>query len=453
MKTPHDKLVIGFGELRDSRLNRPLVIAEAKGVFFIDENGKEIIDGYASFYCNSLGQGDPEIIEAMVEQMRASTQVVTAEYRTAPVVLELAEKLGELVPLRDPHIYFTTSGSEANDSIIKFAWCANRIKGEPRRRKIISRFGSYHGATIATAGTGGGKQLFEQFGVPLQDMIHVSQPDYFNNRLAGETKDEFVARLAHELDQAVQAAGPETVAGFMAEPISYSCGFFPPPDGYWRAMQDVLHRYGIPLFIDEIVTNFGRTNQLFGSQTYDIDATCLAIGKSLSSGYGPIAGVAMSGEFYEELERSSLATGGFRHAGTFAGHPTCAAAALRVLQLYEERNVMQHINEMTVVLEKLLHPYRDHPLVLDVRHVGLGAAIQLSPAGQPGNEGRALSDLCFDEGLLARPVGDSLVLAPPLSITAEELGLLFDRLAAAMARYEANRQQCNQEIRVNQSSL
>src|SRR5581483_7375033 len=216
----NDTLVLGFSDLNRLRRERPMVLTGGRGVFVFDEHGRDYIEAVSSFYCVALGYNDAELVEAATRQLRTLPMYPSAVHRTVPVVMELAEKLKAISPIPNTHVAFATTGSEANDSLIKFLWYGNVHAGEPRRRKIISRRGSYHGGTALLTGLGGNEALVRSFGIPTDDFVYVGQPDWPAAAQPDETEQEYTVRLARELDAAIQAAGPETMGAMIAEPVS-----------------------------------------------------------------------------------------------------------------------------------------------------------------------------------------------------------------------------------------
>jgi 4-aminobutyrate---pyruvate transaminase len=437
----NDTLVLGFSDLNRLRRERPMVLTGGRGVFVFDEHGRDYIEAVSSFFCVALGYSEPELVEAAMRQLRTLPMYPSAAHRTVPVVMELAEKLKSMSPIPNAHVAFATTGSEANDHLIKFMWFGNVHAGEPRRRKIVSRRGSYHGSTVLLTGLGGSEALAKSFGIPSDDFVHVSHPDWPAAAQPGESEEEYTARLARELDGAILAAGPETVSAMIAEPVSVSAGMLPPPAGYFDAVRNVLDSYGIQLFIDEVVTGFGRTGNMWGCETLGIAPDCLTSAKGLSSAYQPISAILMSDEFHDRIERASGEDGWFAHAGTYHAHPVAAAVALKTLEIFERRDILGHVRRVIPVWHRALRGLGDHPLVAGVRLFGLTGAVALRRPGveasrvhtlKVGGLGRAAYDAGAEQGVLVRPVGDSVVMAPPLVITEAEIEELVRRLQKAL---------------------
>lgn len=430
---PDNATLIGFTNLRHARTSRPLVMEKGRGIFLTDENGREYIEGCSSFYSAALGFSEPELVEAAIRQMRQLPAYASGLYRTVPAALALGEKLSAMAPMKGARVAFASTGSEANDFLIKFMRFHNAHRGEPQRTKIIARALSYHGATVATAPLGGFPGTARAFNLPMQDVITVSQPDYPNNKQDGEDEAAYTARLLAEIEQAIVQAGPETVGAMILDPVSYSAGCIVPPAGYLSGLRALLERYGVLLFDDEVITGFCRTGHMFAAQTFGMRPNCMTLAKALSGAYFPISAIVMDGDFYDGLERGSDEEGTFSHSATYGGHPVAAAVALRMIQIIEERDILGHVRKVAPRLQQLLASLAGHPMVFNIRGVGLGGAVQLhSRADAPGARGQAMQAAMMAEGLLLRVVKDTINFAPPLIITQAEVEELFARFCRAL---------------------
>ena len=439
----NDSLVLGLSNLGELRRNRPMLMNRGRGVFVFDEQGKDYIEAVSSLYCAALGFSDEELIEAAIRQMRELPVYPSALNRTVPVVVELAEALQAAAPFPDAFVLFSTTGSEAIDGLIKLMWYGNIHSGHPKRRKIISRWGSYHGATIYTSALGGGTPLHRSFGLPEQDFLYVSHPNWPNGAASGETEAEYTAALVEELRGVVEANDPETIGAFIAEPVSVSGGVFAPPASYFGAIKTLLSGYGIRLFADEVVSGFGRTGSMWGSQTYAIDPDCLVAAKGLSSAYQPISALLMKPDFYRGLERGNEATGNFAHGGTYHAHPVAAAVALETLRIFERRRIVEHVRAILPAWQAILRRLSTHPLVRETRHAGLLGALEIGLPGAERRNGVATSlsigglprqvyEAGLERGIITRPLAGCIVLAPPLIISEAELEELERRLRRSL---------------------
>ena len=444
----NDAILLGFSDLKRLKTERPLVFERGKGIFIFDENGKDYIESVSCFYCVSLGFSEERLVEAATRQLKTLPMYSSAIHRTVPAVIELTERLAALSPVKNPRIYFSTTGSEANDYLIKFMWYGNGFNGEPKRRKIISRRASYHGSTIATCSLGGSSELHESFGIPMDFSLQVSHPSWPNTALEGEDEDAFTDRLAAELDETISKAGPETVGAMIAEPVSVSSGMFPPPRSYFPKLTKVLRQYGVQLFIDEVVTGFGRSGRMWASEAMGLEPDCLTCAKGISGAYMPIAGIVMGEEFSRRLDIGSEEKGWFAHGATHHAHAVSAAVANEVLNIFEERDVLGHVRRTIPHWNRMLDSLLDHPLVVGNRKWGLTGAIEVAYPGESkagaagslkvGGITKDVYEAGLAQGVIVRPLAGCFVMAPPLIITAAEIDELGRRVRAALDRVLAS---------------
>ncbi|MEQ9059519.1 MAG: aminotransferase class III-fold pyridoxal phosphate-dependent enzyme, partial [Gammaproteobacteria bacterium] len=318
-------LILGFQRVSENTAALTRCMEYGRGIYVYDSDGREYIEATASFYVAALGYQNAELIDAIERQYRELPFFVSALNRTCRVSLELAEKLVAIAPVPGAHVVFGASGSEAIDFLVKLLRFGAVARGEPQRTTIVGRYGSYHGGTLASASLTGGHH--EEFGLPLAGFRHVAQPDYHGAREPGESEADFSARLAAELAALVAAEPEHSIAAFCAEPVSFSAGLKVPPAAYFPAIRAVLDAHGIELVADEVVTGFGRTGELFGSETLVLAPHHVTMAKGITSGYFPLSAVALGHDLYAALEDGSERLGVLAHAGTFAAHPVGAAAA------------------------------------------------------------------------------------------------------------------------------
>ena len=446
MATPHAlvnederlPLLIGFQRIAENTAKTTRFIDRGKGVYVYDTDGREYIEATASFYVAALGYMHDELVDAIHAQYRDLPFFTSALHRTSKSSLELAERLREVVPVPDAHILFGTTGSEANDFLVKLLYFQAVVRGQPERRSIIARQGSYHGGTLATASLTGAHH--EEFGLPLPGFLHVSQPDYHGDREPSETPDDYAARLSRELEALINAQPAASIAAFFAEPVSFSAGLKLPPATYFSNVAAVLKRNGIAFVADEVVTGFGRTGAMFGSDTFGLKPDHAVIAKGITSGYFPLSAVAIGSELYADLETGSDRVGTFAHAATYAAHPVGAAAALKVMEIIERDDLVAHAARMGQRLAARLEKLGEHPLIGDVRHVGLAGALDFlrrDGDDRPVNDDAdALSisvyERALDAGVVTRPAGRSLVIAPPLIVQEAEIDEICDRIERAL---------------------
>jgi 4-aminobutyrate--pyruvate transaminase len=434
----NESILLGFSDLRRLKSERPLIFERGRGIFVFDESGKDYIESVSCFYCAALGFSDEQLIEAAIRQLRSLPIYPSAIHRTVPAVMELTERLAALAPIAKPRIYFATTGSEANDYLVKFMWYGNAFTGEPLRRKIISRQASYHGSTIATAALGGGSDLHQSFGIPMGFSLQVSHPCWPSAAVAGEDEAQFCERLASELEEAIVAAGPETIGAMIAEPVSVSSGMHPPPNGYFPKIAAVLKKYDIQLFVDEVVTGFGRTGHMWASQSMGITPDCVTCAKGMTGAYMPIAGIIMGETFSRRLDAGNESKGWFAHGGTHHGHAVSAAVAVEVLNIFERRDILGHVQRIIPHWNRMLDSFLDHPLVVANRKFGLLGALEVAPPGlgpsgpatslKVAGVSQAIYEAGLEAGIIVRPLAGCIVMAPPLIITDDEIDELGRRL-------------------------
>jgi 4-aminobutyrate--pyruvate transaminase len=349
--------------------------------------------------------------------------------------IALAEKLKEMAPMPVGKVFFANSGSEANDSQIKFMWYAANARGQKNRKKIIARDRAYHGVTLASASLTGLDAFHKSFDLPFDFTLRAQCPHYYRGAQPGETEEQYSARLAADLDTMIQREGPDTIAAMFVEAVMGAGGAMVPPRGYFEAITSVLTKYDIKLVDDEVICGFGRTGQAFGCQTFNYQPDSMSIAKALSSAYLPISAVLLSPELVEIIEEEAVRIGGMWHAFTYSAHPVAAAVALKTLEIYETRNTFGHVRKVAPLFQQRLAALRDHPLVGEANGVGLIGAIEMvaDKASKRNFEasklvGARCGQFCQDEGVIVRPlINDRIALCPPLVISEAEIGELFDR--------------------------
>lgn len=421
------------------------VVTRGKGVYIYDEDGKEYMDGLAGLWCNALGFGEePRLTEAVVRQMQQLPFYHTFTQKAAAVTVELAEKLVRLAPVPMSKAYFCNSGSEANDTVIKMVRYMNNGLGRPQKKKIISRTKAYHGVTVAAGSLTGLPAIHKDFDLPIAGILHTDCPHYYRFGQPGESEEQFATRCAENLEKLILAEGPDTVAAMFAEPVMGAGGVIVPPRTYFEKIQVVLKKYDVLLVADEVICGFGRTGNFWGSTTFGMKPDIMTMAKQLSAGVLPIAAIMMNQRVYEALRDNSNKNIAFAHGITYSGHPACAAVALEVLKIYEERKIPERARELAPHFQKRLHSFADHPLVGECRGVGLVGAIELVRDKKTRQSfdatllvGANLVRMAHDHGLIIRPVGDSLAICPPMIATEAEIDSLFDRFAKALADTEA----------------
>ncbi|MFO0995355.1 MAG: aspartate aminotransferase family protein [Alphaproteobacteria bacterium] len=416
-----------------------LIIREGKGIYVYDESGKEYIEGLAGLWSTALGWGEERLVDAAVRVLKKLPYYHQFAAKAHEPGIDLAEKLVGMAPVPMSKAFFTNSGSEANDTVIKIVWYYNAVRGKPEKKKFISRLRAYHGVTVAAASLTGLPHVHKYFGLPIENIRHTSCPHYYRYGQAGETEEEFATRMAADLEKMIQDEGPETVAAFIAEPIMGAGGVLTPPKTYFEKVQAVLKKYDVLFVADEVICGFFRTGNAWGSNTYNLKPDILTCAKALSSSYLPIAGVMITEPIFKELMKGSAEVGNWGHGYTYSGHPVSSAVALETLKIYEERDIGAHVRRIAPTMQNGLRKFADHPLVGEVRGTGLIGAIEFvknkkTKESFDPKQGVAAQMARFaqNHGLIIRAMGDSIGVCPPLVIKNDELEELLKRFSKAL---------------------
>jgi len=419
----------------------PIVITRGKGVRVWDDAGKEYIESIAGLWCASLGFDNERLVQAAAAQMRKLPYYHGFTAKSHEPCIDLAEMLIQRAPVPMSKVFFANSGSEANDSAIKMIWYFNNAIGRPKKKKIIGRNKGYHGITIASSSLTAIPHNHRSFDVPLPGFIHTMTPHYYHFAQPGETEDAFASRCADELEKLILAEDPDTVAAMFAEPVMGAGGVLVPPRGYFEKIQAVCRKYDILFVADEVICGFWRTGNYWGSQTFNIQPDILTCAKALSSSYLPISAVMVNDRVFEAMARHSNEIGTFGHGFTYSGHPVPAAVAIETLKIYDEIDIGAHVREVGPHMQAALRRrFAEHPLVGEVRGVGLLGAVELvadkaahrnfDPTAKIGPRWVKLIE---QNGVIGRSVpGDVLTLSPPLIITKPEIDEMVERIGKAL---------------------
>ncbi len=418
------------------------IIDTGKGIRIRDVHGVELIDGFAGLYCVNVGYGRDEIADAIYKQAKKLAYYHTYVGHTNEPVIELSRRVLEWAPEGMSKVYYGLSGSDANETQIKLVRYYNNVLDRPLKKKIISRQRGYHGSSIASGSLTGLAAFHNAFDLPMAGILHTTSPYPYREAQEGETEADFANRCAHELEQMILAEGPDTVAAFIGEPVLGTGGIVPPPAGYWDAIQKVLKKYDILLIADEVVCAFGRIGTKFGCHKYGIKPDLITVAKGLTSAYAPLSGVIVSDQVWKVLEQGSDKFGPIGHGYTYSGHALGAAAALANLDIIEREDLTGNARDTGAYLQEAMkQAFGDHPIVGDVRGVGMLAALEFSsdPATRKGFDpalkvGPRIASACVERGLIARamPHGDILGFAPPLITTREDVDAIISRARDAV---------------------
>lgn len=418
------------------------IITGGKGVYVEDRDGNRFLDAFAALYCVNAGYGRTEIADAMNEQAQKLAYFhAFAGHGNTPAIT-LARMVMERAPKHMARVYFGLSGSDANETNVKLAWHYNMLRGKPEKRKIISRWRAYHGSGIVSGSMTGLKAYHARFHLPLAGFLHADAPHYLRRNDAALSEAAFTDRLIADLEAMILAEGPETIAAFIGEPVMGTGGIIPPPEDYWKGVQDLLDRYDILLISDEVVTGFGRTGSMFGASRYGLKPDFMTIAKGLTSAYAPLSGSIISQRVFNVLMQGSDDFGALAHGWTYSAHPVSCAAGIATLNLVDELGLPDNAAATgPYMLEQLRGAVAGHANVAEVRGVGLMAAVEFmeDPGARkwfepPMSVSSKISAAMQRRGVIARPMpeGDIIGFAPPLCITRDEVDQVVEALQASV---------------------
>jgi 4-aminobutyrate--pyruvate transaminase len=355
----------------------PQVIERGEGIYIWDDSGTKFLDAAAGLWCASLGYASERLAKVAYEQMRKLGYYHLYRGTTNEPGVELAEKLLSIAPVKMSKVLFQCSGSEANDTAIKLVWYYHSAIGKPQKRKIIGRNMGYHGSTSASISASGKPDMHADFGLPFPDFRHTEYPHYYRRHEDGESEEAFATRMADALEQLILTEGPDTVGGFIAEPVMGAGGGLTPPRTYWEKMQAVLRKYDVLFIADEVICGFGRTGSMWGSITYDLQPDMISSAKALSAAMQPISALMVNEKVFAAMVDESKKLGNFAHGFTYAGHPVATAVALEVLRIYDEMDMVPHVQRVGAHMQQVLRRFADHPIIGDVRGVGLMCGMEM----------------------------------------------------------------------------
>ncbi|MGB0867362.1 MAG: aminotransferase [Granulosicoccaceae bacterium] len=418
----------------------PFVIAGGDGIHIIDDQGKRYIEGMAGLWCAGLGFSEPRLAEAAAQQFAKLPYSHMFAHRSTEPAIVLSAMLAEIAPEGVNRAFFVNSGSEAVDTAIKLVSYYNNALGRPDKKRIIARQRAYHGVTVAGSSLTGLPYVHGGFDLPAKGSLHADAPHYYRYAQDGESEADYSARLVASLEQMIESEGPDTIGAFIAEPVMGAGGVLIPPTGYFEGVQAILRKHDILMIADEVICGFGRTGEMFGSDRFNIQPDLMTTAKQLSAAYLPIGAILVADRVYNAIEEYSTQFGTFGTGNTYGGHPVAAAVAIETLKIYQERNLIEHVKALEPQFLARLKELEVNPLVGQARGVGLIGAIEIvadkeSKEQYPAEAKMAVkvAAQCQQNGLILRPTpGDSVAICPPLTINANELDQLFDRLATSL---------------------
>jgi putrescine aminotransferase len=403
------------------------IITRAENIYLWDSDGHKLLDAMSGLWCVNVGYGQQALVDAATRQMK-ELPFYNAFFQTStPPAIELAELLSEVTPPQFKHVFFSGSGSEGNDTIVRMVRRYWDILGQPGRDVIISRHNAYHGSTVAGASLGGMGGMHAQGGLPIPGISHIQQPYWWDHgRPLGLTREQFGVTAARWLEERILAIGPDKVAAFIGEPVQGAGGVIIPPSTYWPEIQRICDKYGVLLVTDEVICGFGRTGRWWGCETMGVRPDLMTFAKGVTSGYVPLGGVMVG----DRVARVLVDQGGeFNHGYTYSGHPVACAVAVANIRLIRELKLVEHVREnVGPYLAEQFSNLADHPLVGDAETCGLMGAILLVKDKTLGTAfpeeveiGMVCRGHCFGNGLIMRAVGNRMIIAPPLVITRAQI--------------------------------
>lgn len=423
----------------------PMIIEDGEGIYVTDNEGRRYIEGMAGLWSVGVGFKEPRLIKAIADQAQRLPFYHNFTHKSNTPAIDLAERLIGIAPVPMSKVFYTNSGSEANDTVMKMIWYRANAMARPEKKKLISRHRGYHGVTIASASLTGLPNNHKSFDLPIDRVLHTMAPHYWKEGRDGESPEDFATRCADELEALIQREGPETVAAFWAEPVMGAGGVVVPPPTYYEKIQAVLDRHDILFVADEVICGFGRTGRMFGSETMGIRPDVIVMSKQITSSYIPFSAIMLNERTYDPIEKESGRIGTFGHGFTAGGHPLGAAVALENLAIIQERDLVANARDVGAHLLDRLHGLADHPLVGEVRGIGLIAAVELvedkarKSVTNPGALGAQMNAALQRNGLISRNMYDALAFCPPLIITRAQADDMFEIFARSLKEIEAER--------------
>lgn len=423
-------------EFASGKLGDPTIVTGGKGIRIQDAQGRSYIDGFAGLYCVNIGYGRTEVAEAIAQQAYKLAYYHSFAAHTTEALATLSDRLVRMAPGKPSKVFFGMSGSDANETQAKLVWYYNNLRGQPKKKKIISRLRGFHGCSVIAGSMTGLPFYHEDMDLPVPRILHTGAAHYYWGSEPGETEESFSQRRAAELEALIVREGPETVGAFIAEPVMGTGGIIPPPAGYWREIQTVLKRYDVLLIADEVVCGFGRVGAGFGCTLYGIEPDLVTVAKGLTSGYAPLSGAIVGEKVYAVIEEAAGRVRAFSHGYTYSGHPISVAAANAVLDIVEKEKLADRARDIGAHFqERLQDRFTRLDIVGEVRGVGLLGAVEF--VSDPHTKRRfdpelkvgvRISKAARDRGLIARamPHGDILGFAPPLVVTKSEIDEIVD---------------------------
>lgn len=430
----------GFTDLPSVHERGTVVLTHGHGPYVVDTQGRQYLDANSGLWNMVAGFDHPGLIAAAQAQYARFPGYHAFFGRMSDQTVMLSEKLIEVSPFERGKVFYTNSGSEANDTMVKMLWFLGGAEGKPQRRKILTRGNAYHGVTAVSASMTG-KPYNSVFGLPLPGFIHLTCPHYWRFGAEGETEEQFTARLAAELEATIFKEGADTIAGFFAEPVMGAGGVIPPSKGYFQAVQSVLRKYAIPLISDEVICGFGRTGNTWGCETYGFTPDAIISSKNLTAGFFPMGAVILGPELSDRLQAAAEAIEEFPHGFTASGHPVGCAIALKAIDVVMNEGLSENVRRLAPRMQAGLAEIAQNPNIGELRGVGYMWALEAvkdratkTPFDGTLSVSERIANTCTDMGLICRPLGQSIVLCPPFILTEAQMDEMFEKLDRALKK-------------------
>tara|TARA_A100001011_G_scaffold399023_1_gene505816 strand:+ start:1140 stop:2474 length:1335 start_codon:yes stop_codon:yes gene_type:complete len=428
----------GFTDLKSLNERGPLVISYGKGIYVYDNKGNKYLDANSGLWNVCAGFDHPGLIEVAKKQYEKFPGYHSLFGRLSEETLELSDKLIEVSPFNQGRVFFCNSGSEANDTMIKMLWMFNARTGNPNKRKIITRINGYHGVTLG-ASSMTAKTYNKEFGLPTKEFIHADCPHYWKFKEESESEENFTIRMASNLEDLILKEDPNTIAGFVAEPVQGAGGVIPPSKNYFDLVQPILKKYKIPFIADEVICGFGRTGELWGCNTYNIKPDIIISSKCLTAGYFPMGAVIVNKEFSDQFVEVSEEAEEFPHGFTAGGHPVGCAIALKAIDIIINEGLLENVKNVSPYFLERLNEFNHYKNIGETRGIGLMAALEMvkdKKTRQPFeghlNMGDKVANKSIDNGLICRPLGPAIVLCPQFIINKKQIDEIFNSLHKTM---------------------
>ena len=407
------------------------ILTRGEGCYVWDKEGNKLLDAFAGLWCVNIGYGRKSMGQVAARQMDELAYYNTFFQCTTEPAIHLAAKLAEISPADLNHVFYSNSGSEGNDTVLRMVRHFWAVQDKPNKNIVIGRYNGYHGSTVAGASLGGMKGMHAQGGLPIPDIHHIEPPFFFAD--GGDySEEEYGLVAARRLEEKILELGPDRVAAFIGEPIMGAIGVYIPPMSYWPEIERICRKYDILLCADEVICGYGRTGEWFGAQYFGFTPDIMTTAKGLTSGYIPMGAVLFNERVASVLRQQG---GELAHGYTYSGHPVCAAVALENIRILQDEKIVETCKHDTgPYLAERWKTLGEHPLVGEVRIAGMVGALELVPNkaerkffADRGKVGGLCRNIALNNGLILRATYDSMLLSPPLVISCSEIDELFEK--------------------------